>query len=356
MPKIVELRILPPFAIGRLGSAEQPMDNYTIEVEPDVDPANPNPLGYRKLTPLPTLIVGPDGGIEDASPTPTLPLQFKHAGKIRPVAPFLEVFAKLDGADEFTPLTRDLLRECGLSVENIRWSVCVANRKVVRRTGDERDSVVAVVADVGNHEPQTLKGRCANFRDPAKNYISFGKVQFIRPTDRHPEIRLRFTPGRGLIYGPPADGAVAGDHTRPDRPYGIKKGREVYDPSKGGWKGLGKEKPGDFYNETLPPSLFAIDPPAPTWLNDNVAISRGYFDDACDGFVEVRLSGEKLDLSRGSAPRHPPSRPTRCSCATSPTTSIRRSWARRCPTTKTSRSRAGARSISCGEPSRRCAS
>lgn len=28
------LRILPPFAIARLGSADDPMDNYTIELEP----------------------------------------------------------------------------------------------------------------------------------------------------------------------------------------------------------------------------------------------------------------------------------------------------------------------------------
>ena len=53
------------------------------------------------------------------------------------------------------------------------------------------------------------------------------------------------------------------------------------------WKNNGW--PLDFDNETLPPSLFAIDPPAPSWLYDNDAISRGYFDDACDGFVEVRI-------------------------------------------------------------------
>src|SRR5262249_25970832 len=53
------------------------------------------------------------------------------------------------------------------------------------------------------------------------------------------------------------------------------------------WVGFGKDP---VENETLPPSLYAIVPPAPTWLNDNIAISRGYLDDACDGFVEVRLT------------------------------------------------------------------
>ena len=36
---IKQLRILPPFAIGRLGSASEPMDNYTFDLE--IDPANP---------------------------------------------------------------------------------------------------------------------------------------------------------------------------------------------------------------------------------------------------------------------------------------------------------------------------
>ena len=42
---IKELRILPPFAIARLGSADDPMDNYTIELDA---PANQDrPLGYQ---------------------------------------------------------------------------------------------------------------------------------------------------------------------------------------------------------------------------------------------------------------------------------------------------------------------
>ena len=61
---------------------------------------------------------------------------------------------------------------------------------------------------------------------------------------------------------------------------------------KNGWP-LKTKKDGElitFDNETMPPALFAIDPPAPSWLFDNRAISRGYLDDACDGFVEVHLT------------------------------------------------------------------
>ena len=54
--------------------------------------------------------------------------------------------------------------------------------------------------------------------------------------------------------------------------------------------GGGREPGARFWNETFPPSLFAIVPPAPSWLHGNVAKSRGYLDDACDGFVFVALT------------------------------------------------------------------
>ena len=61
------------------------------------------------------------------------------------------------------------------------------------------------------------------------------------------------------------------------------------------WKDNGWPTPDKFDNETLPPGLYAINPPAPSWLYDNVAISRGYLDDACDGFVEVRIARQGED-------------------------------------------------------------
>ena len=53
---IKALRILPPLAIGRLGSADEPLDNYTIEVD---DKAT---LGFRRIVPAKTLIVEPVSG------------------------------------------------------------------------------------------------------------------------------------------------------------------------------------------------------------------------------------------------------------------------------------------------------
>jgi hypothetical protein len=304
------LRILPPFAIARLGSADTPMDNYTFEMDVKLD--DDKPLGYRTLKPLPTLVVDElTGSIKDEAPTPKM-LEFMHDGKIRPVAPFLEVFAVLDDG-EFAPLTLDLLKrnnligETAVETHIISWRVWVANRKVARRTDDPED-VVATKEDIviRDHDAHTLRGFCDNFRSPKVDYIDFGRARFIRPTRAHPEIRLRFTPAKGLIYGPPAD------REKHSKQFHVHAKQAIYG-DKGLWvgypdpphlsleeKGRWKKKrdaiwkrngwPEEFDNETLPPSLFAMNPPAPSWLFDNVAISRGYFDDACDGFVEVTLA------------------------------------------------------------------
>jgi hypothetical protein len=258
---IRELRILPPFAIARLGSAPDPLDNYTIECDAAA------PLGFRTIRPAETLSVSEATGEISGSHVPEA-MQFKQEGRIRPVAPFLEVFA-LTETDELVPLTQDMLAAAELA-----WRVTVANRKVVRRTSDEADLVAAGTGWFTDHAPQPLKGHCKNFIS-TDAFVDFGSARYIKPNEDYPQIRLRFTPAKGLIYGPHdvKDPIIASE-------------RAIYDRGKGKWYHF--ESDGE--NETIPPSLFAIEPPAPSWLNDNIAVSRGYFDDACDGFVEVKLA------------------------------------------------------------------
>jgi len=284
---IKELRILPPFAIGRLGSASEPLDNYTIEDDPR------NPLGFRQIKWAKTL----DGGESPKTlavnergecywKQPPEALQFKEDGRIRPVAPFLEVFAVTEKL-ELEPLTLDLLSRHGLSAAHISWHVSVANRKVVRRTGKKKDLVAADTGWFSSHAPRRLKGCCENFiRKNPRPFVDFGQVRFIKPTPEFPEIRLRFTPAKGLIYGP----AEPSNWKKLDPlgKYPIPESRQIYRRTRRSWVGFGGED-NPPTNETVPPSLFAIEPPAPPWLNNNKAISLGYLDDACDGFVEVRL-------------------------------------------------------------------
>lgn len=81
MTTIKALRILPPFAIGRLGSADEPMDNYTIDVDPPPTDEK-EPLGYRALKPQPTLLVNRQSGEIERVKEPPFPLEFKQNRKI----------------------------------------------------------------------------------------------------------------------------------------------------------------------------------------------------------------------------------------------------------------------------------
>lgn len=287
---IRELRILPPLAFGRLGSGE-PMDNYTAEDDPEYR------LKWRVLTPQPTFEIDARSGkiVREFVPKS---VEFMTGKRIRPVAPFLEVFA-LTSDNALVPLTLKLLASHGLDSNAISWRASVANRKVVRRTGNPQDLVLADTEWFKGHQPQRLEGHCDNFISK-RRFIDFGQVRYIRPTDEFPEVRLRFTPAKGLIYGPSRDEREKGNRDKKNesrRRDPIPLSRAIYDRTKG-WKGFGGESgeassdAGEhaFFNETMPPSLYAVEPPAPTWLNNNIAISRGYLDDACDGFVEVRVT------------------------------------------------------------------
>jgi hypothetical protein len=287
---IRELRILPPLAIARLGSGE-PMDNYTAEDDPRYL------LNWRVLKPQPTFEIDERRGSIRRRFVPES-VEFMTGNRIRPVAPFLEVFAVTE-AGALVPLTLKLLARLGLDQKAISWRAVVANRKVVRRTDNPKDLVLADTDWFEGHKPQRLRGHCDNFISK-RRFIDFGQVRYIRPTAKFPEIRLRFTPAKGLIYGPNRDEREKKAHDKKDahhRKDPIPLSRAIYDRTKG-WNGFGAAddsassdtgKP-PFLNETMPPSLYAVEPPAPTWLNNNIAISRGYLDDACDGFVEVQMT------------------------------------------------------------------
>src|SRR5215831_11679729 len=134
---IRELRILPPFAIGRVGSASEPLDNYAVEDDPE------NPLNFRRIVGAETLDVCETTGEIQESRVPDT-VTFKSGDRIRPVAPFLEVFAVVvedDGRETLRPLDLSLLHSVGADSAKVEWRVTVANRKVVRRTGNNDNLV-----------------------------------------------------------------------------------------------------------------------------------------------------------------------------------------------------------------------
>jgi hypothetical protein len=110
-----------------------------------------------------------------------------------------------------------------------------------------------------------------------------------------PEIRFRYTPAAGLVYGAKPDDVIPPE-------------RVLYDPDRGTWFGYeendGKDTPVQL--QTIPASIFA---------QDANGFSLGYLDDECDGIVSVALAvgGKMLEAFAriGAGPRPSPPMPSR---------------------------------------------
>lgn len=272
--EIVELRILPPFAIARLGSSPDPMDNYQLVIA--------DPIGARQILPAETLLVDGETG-EVTAKHPPFEVRFRDADyNIRPIAPFLEVWARFAGDDELVPLTAETLSGLGLAPDALKWNVHVANIKAYRRTGDANDKVEAQTGAFSDHAKHALEGRCNNFIKGKK--IPLGSVQYIKPSEEFPEIRIRYTPAAGKVYGPPPDPGE-------DDP---NIADAVYDPAKGTWKGYAD--PTDVTKDPL--GVRKATNPAQIYAGADSADQKsyGYLDDECDGVVEVEVevNGAKL--------------------------------------------------------------
>ena len=262
---LLEIRLLPPMAIARFGSSPEPMDNYDIVTPPGAGP--------RTLVPAETLVVDPASGAITGATTPPS-LRFRDSGgRIRPVSPFIEVWARFSAGGPLVPLTLTHLETLELTPADVKWRVEAGNLKAARRTGVAADRITAAI-EIAGHAPAPLVGTCANFK-PGKS-IPFGHVHYIRPTPEFPEIRMRFTPAPGRVYGP-----TGGDPNTVD---------DVYDSGRGTWDNF-VEQPG--LGSTVPGGIYAGVFNAQT----NEFVSRGYLDDSCDGIVTVSMqlkSGKTL--------------------------------------------------------------
>jgi hypothetical protein len=274
---VLGLRILPPFAIGRFGSSTTPLEAFDLSVPMD------NPLDFRQIVPQKTLEIDPTSGAVSRKYTPEPgQIRFRDGDHIRPVAPFLEVFAQT-AENRLEPLTLDLLATEGLGADAVQWTVNVANLKVFRQTANVNDKVVASVQRFNDHVVHELQGKCANFLEG--KHIPFGSVRYIQPTAEFPEIRLRFTPGAGKVYGASRMRFDLEKNTQVTDPvFEGDDARIVYDVTRGNWLNF----QADVNSKTLPnPS----DVYQGYWPDPNkLPISWGYLDDVCDGPVSVEIA------------------------------------------------------------------
>ncbi len=273
---ILELRILPPIAIGRLGGATTPLEAFDLEVNPD------QPFDYRKIVPCPTFEVDPISGEIVRCYVPET-IRFKDDDKkIRPVAPFLEVYARTSELpNELQPLTLALLHAENLTLASLHWDIDLGNIKIYRRTNNDNDKIHASLHTLKDHHRHSMEGHCVNFL-PGKR-LPLGYIQFIKPTAKFPEIRLRYTPAAGIVYGTRMKRRESDtDLKLHDDPVIDREELVLYDEKTGDWLN---------YSESTGPTLTNPAGIYAGYVNkDGNQVSWGYLDDECDGIVKVCLT------------------------------------------------------------------
>lgn len=280
------IRIFPPLAVARLGSSPVPLENYKLEI--------PDAVSSRKIVPASTFLVDEAGNLTETLSEGSVSFR-DGAGLIHPVAPFFEVWAQFDGSEEWIHLTKQHLADQGINADAVSWNVHVGNHKIYRRTSDPDDQIDAVTGEFSDHQRHELLGESKHFIPNEK--LPLGHVQYVKPSDRHPEIRLRFTPAHGKVYGSADD---------PHDPYVVKP---LY---VGKWRGYTEpDTPKNDYDGrrlTNPAQIYAgYDTPDPSTPGGSLHVSYGYVDDECDGIVEVKLKiGESTFTAHARVAAGPP--------------------------------------------------
>ncbi|GKQ40452.1 hypothetical protein [Streptomyces sp. A012304] len=274
---IERLWLHPPLAFARVGPSPVPCDNYRW------GPSDLTPRGTGKTTVVPdvTLDLAEDGTLSERVPQS---VRFKDETGWRPVCPYFELHGRwtVDGRSDSGPVTERQLAESGLSLADVRWEISVANLKahhLTQRDGDRVEARVEVTGD--DHGRHVLAGRSPQGEDalvPPGSSIPLGVVQLPVPNPALPELRLRFTPGTGVVYGPR-------DLTERTRRYEIPAERRILNPA-AAWVGFA---PSTADPRTVPGALFG---------GAENGVSLGLVDDVCDGTVTVRLPGGLSAIAR----------------------------------------------------------
>ena len=307
MDRLLELFFLPSMAIARVGSSPEPLDSFRYSRGTTRGDAVDT-----RIEPAVSLKVQADGSVRPCKPET---IAFKDAkGAIRPVAPFFELWGRLESPEgecyeaAFSP---SLLGKIGASIEDLQYEITLANLKAARRTGNAACGFVVRQAVPGNdHTPRALLAISPHTADQEPlvlpdNPIPLGQLQVIRPVEECIDpladddlkrvdcgvLRLRYTPPKGYVYGPPTatNGPAAevapGVYEAP----GIQFGRihEIVPPER------------RILNTKTPWSSYImlngmLEDPQPQDGYDGAAVgsfqSWGCVDDTCDGLLVATLA------------------------------------------------------------------
>ena len=280
-------------AFARFGKSSVPMENFHWA---DNDYA-PRGTAETVIKPSLTFKIDSIGNISAYTPEE---IQFKDDGNWRPVCPFFELHGEFsDGSSG--PIGLEELEGAGLSLGDIRWTVQVANRKAYHYTLNRDDLVEATVQVSGeDHFYHALEGVCSDEAKqplvPKGASVALGGVQVVRPNPDYPELRLRITPPKGLIYAPTnTDERDLGVLIKPneDEDEFLRQLVTILNP-KAPWPNWVPPKND---SRTNPGGLYAQEP---TNRDDNLGNSLGFLDDSGDGTITVEVrqkNGKKSNLS-----------------------------------------------------------
>jgi len=307
MERILELFFLPPLAIGRLGGGDTPLESFRWAADMDA-----HDVHRTTIEPAVTLTVGADG-----TPLPYLPsaIRFRDGDTLRPVAPFFELWVRVlstrDGApqEHEEPLTLDVLHRLGVSLSSLRYRITMGNKKAQRRTGEPSCGFLSRV-DVAGDDHLERPLLATSPHNPGEiplvhpdRPIPLGRFQVVRPIRESllgvdlSVVRVRYTPGRGEVYGPPdaivgvakslQEGRVLPPKVLQGRQHEIVPPRNrILNPDTA-WSRYILNQPG----QTDPQPCDSYDGAATG--HDR---SWGVIDDTCDGTIEAELvvDGQRL--------------------------------------------------------------
>lgn len=290
--RICALFCVPPIVVARLGGSTTPMAAYRWQA-----PADPRTRGETVIAPDWTLEVLADGSVDPVMPAA---IAFRDGDLIRPVCPFVEVWARVGDPAQSSAdwreerLTPALLAEDGCTLADLRFTIDARNLKAARRTRRPElgiGTVPALVVAGDDHTGHRVEGRSPAGPTPMipnGRPIPLGRVQVMRPRAqpasaaaawadavRVDVVRLRYTPARGLFYGPP-ESAIPTDASPVPA---VPAANAFLDPA-AGWRGANRGATG-----------FVEPADTVDTLAENSPLSLGVVDDTCELRIEVALAG-----------------------------------------------------------------
>jgi hypothetical protein len=296
---------LPPIAVARVGGSDNPMEAFEWDSDVSTHGAH-----QTVIKPTVTLDVAADGSVRTYIPNV---IRFRDGNQLRPAAPFFELWLRVEsgenGEKREERATPALLAQLGASLDNLQFNVTVANCKAQRRTGSPACSFIARVDVRGNdHERKPLLAISPHTADQeplvyADRPIPLGVFQVIRPAAKTvmgvdlSQIRVRFTPARGEVYGPP--NAIVGP------PSPAQPGEIVAAPILPGVLHEIVPERNRILNPNTPWSSYIMNDkgqtdPQPCDSYDGADVgdwrSWGVVDDTCDGILTAQLvvSGQRF--------------------------------------------------------------